>query len=122
VPVNITLIVLLKITKPKKKLMDHVILHVTVPEKEHVVKTKNVKTLLCLNLNLVTREQLKKYVPQINTMVLNVNGMLLLILVLLNQNIVRKETKMNVLLPLDLITKEIVFGLMMMEKEMLMVV
>jgi hypothetical protein len=48
-----------------------------------------------------------------------VNGV---IVVNLNQNIVMKEIKMNVLLPLDLITKEIVFGLMMMEKEMLMVV
>jgi hypothetical protein len=33
---------------------------------------------------------------------------------------VKKETKMNVLLHLDPIIKEFVFGLMMMEKEMLM--
>jgi hypothetical protein len=39
---------------------------------------------------------------------------------LLHLNIVMKETKMNVLLHLDLITKENVFGLRMMVKEMFM--
>jgi hypothetical protein len=48
--------------------------------------------------------------------------LLFLILLSLIQNIVRKETKMNVLLPLDLITKDNVFGLKMMEKETPMVV
>jgi hypothetical protein len=111
-----------KVTTKKNPPMENVLMIVPVKEKESVVPIKNVLILLCLNLNLVTREQLKMNVPPINSMVMNVIGMLLLVLVHLNQNSVRKETKMNVLLPLDLITKENVFGLMMMEKEMLMVV
>jgi hypothetical protein len=100
--------------------MENVLMIVLVKEKESVVPIKNVKTLLLLCPNLVTKENLKMNVLPTNSKVLNVTGILFLVLAPLNQNIVRKETKMNVLLPLDLITKEIVFGLMMMEKEMLM--